>query len=316
MKIAMLTTWDVMCGIAQNSKFLVNELCKDNDVRVFSQKNDYTDLDAINPTEFNGKEIKCWSWYGRSDKVEFDVEPVKEFKPDVIHIQYESFLWHESYLSKLKGIAPMVITHHSSCTGPGCPVSEVSANIVHDEEFPDLPNRRVIPMGIPDTFDFVDFEDTEPVMGSFGLHRNDDEYCKRAMLVASMRLSDPIHYRTHYGNSKWIPMKNLIKELQKNRMLALIYPKTEAAVSSSAACVALSTGLPVLCSNTKWFNHLKKYVHLIDTEEEMAHIVSHYMTEKDLWEDSRERARIAIEDRGWTKIGKIHECLYREMINE
>jgi len=313
--IAMLTTWDVMCGIAQNSKFLVDALCKNaNDVAVFSQKEDYSDQHAIDSTGFK-QEKKCWSWYGRSEKVEFDIEPIKEFKPDIIHIQYESFLWHESYLSKLKDIAPVVITHHSSCTGPGCPVNEAQANIVHDEDFPTMPNRRIIPMGIPDTFDFVNFEDTEPVMGSFGLHRNNDDYCKEAMALVSKALSGPIHYRTHYGNSKWVPTEELVKILQKNRMLALIYPETGAVVSSSAACVALGSGLPVLCSNTRWFKHLSKYVHLIDTVEEMAHIIGHYMVEKEFWDIARDRAMQAREERGWSKIAKQHEDLYKEILN-
>lgn len=308
MKIGMLTTWGVQCGIAQHSSFLVEALTKaGHEVQVFHQKGGVTGTDGGIITR------PCWEWYGRTNKVEFDEEALEMMKEcDVLHIQYEAFLWHQDYLPKVMKAArgPVFMTHHSSCTGPGCPVSEVKANIVHDNDFPTMQNRVVMPMGIPE-WDFVTFDQTRPTMGSFGLGRNDDEYCLEAMREASEMLADPIRYETHYGTSKWVGMLQLRDILQQHRILALIYPKVDAIVSSSAACVALATGLPVLCSNTRWFQHLRDYVHLVDSKSEMAHLIAHYMTNShNIFDMAQQRAKEAVEKRGWSKIAKMHEELY------
>lgn len=321
MKIAMLTTWNTMCGIAQNTKFLVDALMeRGHQVEVICQREPNAEV----PNWYAHVESKgvvqphpSWAWYGRDNEVWVDEEAVEKIaKCDVAHIQYESFLWHESYLLKLlsKFDGPVVITHHSSCIGPNCPVGKADANLVHSEGYK-LPRLRVIPMGIPEGYPLAKWEETYPQLGSFGLHRNDDEYCKRAMTLASEMVEDPIQYRTHYGNSKWVSMDELQKELRQSRILALIYPRTDAIVSSSAGCVALATGLPVLCSNTKWFEHLKDYVHLVDNEQEMGHIIAHYMVEKTYWDEAQHRAKKAIAERGWSKIAQKHEDLYKELIS-
>jgi len=313
LKIAMLTTWNTVCGIAQNTKFLIDALQGlGHEVQIVCQKPFGQEVDfgkGYNVT-------RGWEWYGRTNKVEVTEEAKAVVKGcDVVHVQYESFLWHESYLNGLvPNDAPLVITHHSSCTGPGCPVNRASANLVHDPEFPNLPNRRVIPMGIPDTFGFASFDETLPIVGSFGLHRNDDEFCLEATRLASEKLLTPIAYRTHYGDKEWQPTDELVKQLKECRLLVLMYPPVDAVVSSSAACFALGTGVPVVTSDTRWFKHLSKYIYFVESHSELAEIIKSFMTSKEYWELSQSNSMRAVEDRGWAKTAQKHIDVYKEIV--
>lgn len=320
MKIAFLTTWSVRCGIFSYTKFLIDSLNKlGHETFVLCQNvfGDEVDFEK----GFDGKNLvlRCWDWYGRTNKTDINIDAIVDVveECDVLHIQYESFLYHQDFFKELlkKIKIPYIITYHSSCIGPSCPTSGAFANIVHDENFPELPNRYVVPMGIPD-FGLVDSMSQYKHFGSFGLARNNDELAGKALehLSVNEKMED-VAYKTHYGSSKWIPINELVSILKQWRAIVLLYPETNAVVSSSAACVAIGTGVPVICTNTGWFNHVKDYVHLVDSNIELFYLLKKYLDgDEKWWKDSQVRAQRALNERSWKAIAKRHIYLYEKSV--
>jgi glycosyltransferase involved in cell wall biosynthesis len=77
----------------------------------------------------------------------------------------------------------------------------------------------------------------------------------------------------------------------------------------------LGVGLPIVASNTRWFKHLSDFIYLVDNEEEMAEIISGFMSSKEFWELSQSNCRKAVEQRGWSKVAATHVEMYKEIMN-
>lgn len=79
LKIAMVGVWDIPCGIATYTSFLVEELKKTpHDVRVFAEHNG-TETDDPNV-------VYCWK---RGESLRKLTKEIKAYDPDVIFIQHE-----------------------------------------------------------------------------------------------------------------------------------------------------------------------------------------------------------------------------------
>ena len=313
MKIAFLTTWNVRCGIASYTQFLTDALVKQgHEVTILCQ---YDLKDNKEDFGEGYNVVKCFEWYGMNNKVKFDIDLINKVTKgyDIFHIQYESFLYHKSYLDgifgRLTNPVQMVVTHHSSCTGSDCPV-RWSANICHDEDFPQMENRYVLPMGIPDLSPVKNIPEGN-TFGSFGLARNNDALCKQ-ILGKLNEGGFECQYETHYGSSKWVPMDELAKTIQKWRAIVLLYPPTDANVSSSAVCVAIGTGIPVICTDTRWFQHAKDFVHLITTPTELEFLLGKYLSgDEAWWADHRQKVEKALDERSWDTMAKKHIEIYQ-----
>ena len=91
MKIALISSWSVYCGIATYTYHLAEKLLKENqDVRIFAR-------DIIRGATYNTtlkklplKVIRCWS---RKKEEDFEklIKEVKRYNPDVVHVQSNIF---------------------------------------------------------------------------------------------------------------------------------------------------------------------------------------------------------------------------------
>lgn len=79
-KIAFISVWDIPCGIATYSQFLVSEMKKINpNVRVFAESHK-------DQKEDSSEVVYCWE---RGKSLNKLVASVKEYDPDLVYIQHE-----------------------------------------------------------------------------------------------------------------------------------------------------------------------------------------------------------------------------------
>lgn len=288
---------------------------------VFIVSNHYlTDDNFVFFEESDAEVDVAWEWFGRSGIEKFDKDKIRALADavDVIHIQYESFLWHHNYITydnfyDIFGDTPVVCTFHSSGIHPAWPVGKFAATIQHDIRLQSSGNRYIVPMGVPE---WEIKKETEPVLMSFGLGRNNDDFCREAIKIANEQHGTSLSYDAQYGDKKWVSESALQSRLQRARYHALIYPPVGANVSSSAVCQALATAKPVFTSQTNWFEHVRDYVHMVETPCEMAILLSTYESPAGKFLKAEQRShKDLINERGMTRIGQMHEEIYKKCIS-
>ncbi|HID42427.1 MAG TPA: glycosyltransferase [Archaeoglobaceae archaeon] len=83
MRIALVSTYGVKCGIATYTEHLAREITGDNDVVIFAE-------DCINNGQQNfNTDLKFVRCFNRNSKDTRLIEALRNFKPDVVHIQHE-----------------------------------------------------------------------------------------------------------------------------------------------------------------------------------------------------------------------------------
>jgi glycosyltransferase involved in cell wall biosynthesis len=117
MKLALVGNWKMQCGIATYSEKLWPEVAKHvGDFRLFIEKNDQ----PTSPTNVIGdiaippeRVIPCWK---RGEPLGELVKAIKEYEPDVVHIQHEFGIWPNagywlSLMSQLNDYRVFVTLH-------------------------------------------------------------------------------------------------------------------------------------------------------------------------------------------------------------
>jgi glycosyltransferase involved in cell wall biosynthesis len=92
MKIAMVTTWRTACGVAKYTEELCNELSKLCELRIFAEHTQ-KELEPINK-DANIFYKRC---YIRGGSYQEELEEILDYKPDLVHVQFESSMYSESY---------------------------------------------------------------------------------------------------------------------------------------------------------------------------------------------------------------------------
>jgi len=267
MNIGMMSTWGQHCGVFGYTEQLVDVLnANGHQVIVFGNR-PYGKRDLEKPGWSTGYQPNTGTYFdcfgtGFHPKEEqsIDVEKIKYLisddfllgKPDVFHIQYQDYLYpdkqgFDKLLSLLKGKGVrLVVTQHDSCISPNIDWGKFDVIIKHGCEFKKNEKNATMPIGIPE----IDYKplSRNKVLSSFGMGRNDNETCKKVCDRLGWT------FRFHNSQDKWVPIKELMNWLQEGDVIALIYPPTNAEVSSSALRVALGTGRPIIVSATNWFN--------------------------------------------------------------
>ena len=251
MNIGMMVTWGQHCGVFGYTQQLVDSL-KEAGHEVFTFGNypygrrtgDVADKECFG-TGFHPKE----EW-------EIDVQGISSLLSirgiKVFHLQYQDYLYPDKEglgtlldVLRLKGIKS-VVTQHDSCISPNVNWGKFDVIIRHGSEYKREGKNATMPIGIPE----IEYKPLpkNKVLSSFGMGRNDNETCKKVCDRLGWT------FRFHNSQDKWVPIKELMNWLQEGDVIALIYPPTNAEVSSSALRVALGTGRPIIVSATNWFN--------------------------------------------------------------
>ena len=92
MKIAMVSTWKAKCGVGEYCERLCNALSKDVELKIISEMTS-KELPSINP-EIVIPYVRC---YIRGGAYDGTLKNILEFNPDLVHIQFESSMYQESY---------------------------------------------------------------------------------------------------------------------------------------------------------------------------------------------------------------------------
>ncbi|PIW95118.1 MAG: hypothetical protein COZ07_08065 [Candidatus Infernicultor aquiphilus] len=217
MKIAMITTWDRQCGIAEYAKSLVSSLEKLGvDIQVFDKDN----------IEWRGLE-RC----------------------NIIHFQNQGSFWSGEWLMNvLKMLKTQnkrtIVTFHDSAVWEGFDFKNIDIAIAHREDIfknmllPKETKKITFPMGIPEI----------PVkICSFGIGRNDN--------IAVKRICDELGFGYNIP-SKWLPTKKLIEFIKSHDGVVLWYNEVGIVGSSAAARLAIACRRPLFLSNVSWFDDL------------------------------------------------------------
>jgi len=93
MKIAIVSTFRTMCGIALYTENLVNELSKLTELKVFAEileppQTEIGPIDANIKINFE----RCWNRYRHFEDLE---KKIIEYSPDIVHIQFVAGLFNE-----------------------------------------------------------------------------------------------------------------------------------------------------------------------------------------------------------------------------
>ncbi|MCK9461608.1 MAG: hypothetical protein M0R80_18420 [Proteobacteria bacterium] len=225
MKIGVVTTWNVKCGIAEYSRDLIYSLIGYGaDVRVIA----IGDKERIYPDE---------------DFVKRQ-EPIDLRGLDILHIQNQGSFWSKEWLegllekAKIRGIKT-IVTFHDSAVWDGFDFSNIDEIIVHREEILPLRERRILGMGMIDI----------PVqICSFGIGRNDN----RAIQEMCYRLG--FKYNIYDPKDEWLSEAELMNNLKKNDAIVLWYGEVGIVGCSAGIRTAISSRRPVFISSVRWFD--------------------------------------------------------------
>lgn len=259
MKIALVSTFGIKCGIAQYTRELVEALKLQGlnptiIANIPSNKN-IQDHQVFPDDGFNVH--RCWSVEGWSNEIKApDITEVF----DVYHVQYESFLygdtWFPSWVRSLmlRG-AKFIITYHSSGRSPLHPVDCFDLGICHNKEtYNSIQTKFKMLMELPCQY-------RKPKIATFGLGRSNVEWITQACNELGYEFVNLIRAT----GDNWTSIDGLIDDLRACDAIVLPYHPVGAYVSSSAVKTALATYRPVIVSKTSWFSSLSSdYVYKHD----------------------------------------------------
>jgi glycosyltransferase involved in cell wall biosynthesis len=93
MKVAIVSTFRTMCGIALYTENLVNDLSKLTELKIFAEllETPQTEKEALNKDIHIDFE-RCWSRYRHFEELE---KKIIDYSPDIVHVQFVAGLFNE-----------------------------------------------------------------------------------------------------------------------------------------------------------------------------------------------------------------------------
>lgn len=255
MRVGILTSWRVPCGVYQYSARLADALAAQPDTEVVilaGRADEHRSVPEESTHEVYDGAAAIGLW--RDDKEYYlSIDGILGMDLDVIHVQYQSMLFDQWSLAELalrfKGI--MAITFHDNCQRPDFPYDSFNLHFSHRWNI-GPPSIQVMPFGI---------ENRPPVVRTFGLGRTRSDYirpiCERNGWVFETIAS---HEPIHGGGQAWLPHNELIDWLRGADAIVLWYDDNGMAGSSQAVRTAIASRRPVITNDTTWFEDLPKKI--------------------------------------------------------
>jgi hypothetical protein len=253
MNIAMLTTWNSACGIAEYSRNLVDEFLATkevNNIILFTNQPE-TSLEARPRLEV--VPIFGVHWWGEEPKID-----IKKFAKawyffvkdhgdiDVLFIQYQSSLYEsEGFNWLLQNVkCPIVITYHDSTVNSKHIFPEKVSSIVHNE---DIQAEHYIPFPTIETI---------PLVFSFGMGRNDYNFIEQVCIKLG------VSFVGHDSRkSGWLNENQLFMAMKQADAIVLWYNDVPLKGQSAALRTAISSHRPVIVNDIGWFANAPRFVH-------------------------------------------------------
>jgi hypothetical protein len=248
-RVGILTSWRVPCGIYQHSARLADALHvighepvilagRADEGRSYAEESEHEVHDVA--------QIGLW----RDDGCySLDTDRILSLELDVLHVQFENMLFNQEPLEDLarRFPGPTAITYHDSCLRPDFPHGAFDLRFSHRENVGAGP-IEVIPFGI---------EDRPPVVRTFGLGRTRSDLlrplCERnGWIFETVATHEPIRG----GGQEWRTHQELIAWLRGADVIVLWYDDNAMAGSSQAVRTAMAARRPVFTNDVKWFEDL------------------------------------------------------------
>jgi hypothetical protein len=242
MNIAMLTTWNSACGIAEYSRHLVNEWDKmGHNILLLTNKPEtglYAHPRLVVAPVFGVH------WWGEDSNFYFEKawDAMNEFERkfgsiDILYIQYQSSLYEVHGFNRfLSGVKiKIIMTQHDSSLNARHHFDLASTIIVH--------NQNLIGHYIP--FPTID---TIPSVFSFGMGRNDYEFIGKVCNELGIKF-------TGYDARKqgWLDENLLFVAMKNADAIVLWYNDVNIKGQSAALRTAISSHRPVIVNDIGWF---------------------------------------------------------------
>lgn len=252
MRVGLLTSWRVPCGVGQYSARLADALARLPDVDpviLAGRADEHRSVPEESEHEVHdAAKIGLWRDDGAYS---MRINDIAALELDVIHVQYQSMLFQQPCLARLasrfRGEGPMAITFHDNCQRPDFPYPIFDLQFSHRWNI-GPPNVEVIPFPV---------EERPLVVRSFGLGRTRDDYvgpicARRGWVFESAASHEPIHG----GGQAWRTHEDLIAWLRGADAIVLWYDDNGMAGSSQAVRTAMAARRPVITNDTTWFSDM------------------------------------------------------------
>lgn len=253
MKIAYLSTYNQVCGIADYTASLVKHIPAEHEVKIIAPKltGVHHSVRPVGPEDSRVHRLfNATIWDGI---VSVDVDEIVKIAEwaDVFHIQYQDALYHHEWfypvIDRLRGKTKLYVTLHDNCLGKIYPMFPMFNKVLtmKPEVKSQVPQAELIGMPI---------YENKPVIKGFGLGRSKHDNIKR--------ICDELGYIYEYvkAEDKWMPIKELMTWLRDSDGIVLYYDEVGTAGSSAGARTALSTRRPVFLNRVTWFNDIPEDV--------------------------------------------------------
>lgn len=285
LKVGLLTSWNIRCGVASYSRHLVNALSRRDDVEisVFGSANP----DPVVPFEDYAQPVFNVAHWNDYTSDEFDIETILNADLDVLHIQYIAWFYNREklleLLSRFKGLK--VLTFHDNALLDSEVIAACDRLITHREDIGEQA-RYLMPFGI---------ENRRPVVKTFGLGRSD--------LATIKACCDNLEYEVEhsFASDKWLSDEDLHNWLRDSDAIVLFYPEDKRAGTSQAARTALATRRPVIVNDVTWFKDVEG-VHKIASAAELQDKLFELLDNPTIAEAS------------WHTLAQAHTELYKGLL--
>lgn len=281
MRIGILTSWRVPCGIYQYSARYADALEQigHGPVILAGRADEHRSVpEESTHSVFNVAKIGLW----RDDQqYNLDIDWITRLGLDAIHVQYQSMLFSQQALAEMcmAYSGPVAITYHDNCQRGDFPYHSFSNHFTHRRNV-GPPQAKVIPFGI---------EVRPPIVRTFGLGRTRSDIIgsicnNNGWVFEDIATHEPIHG----GGQRWRSHDELIEWLRGADVIVLWYDDVAQAGSSQAARTALASCRPVVTNDTTWFSdlpasisnhHYNKVHNVIELEDTLFDILHphHYV---------------------------------------
>ena len=92
MRVGVVTTWKIPCGVGKYTEQLCNELLDKVELKIFAEKTS-NELEPLDPN----KNIPYERCYVRGESYSELLQKISDYNPDIVHIQFETSMFQETY---------------------------------------------------------------------------------------------------------------------------------------------------------------------------------------------------------------------------
>src|SRR5437763_10777948 len=225
--LGLLTTWNTRCGIAEYSRYIVEQLQKRDDVHV-------TVFGSINHGEYKLRDEEDFVvptfdmalWANGSDR--FLIDNILECDIDVLHIQYQMLFYNPPLFEELIRRFPgrTVITYHDNDFPPNFPYEQIDFRYTH---------RLGVGMGKCHEIAHG-LENRRPVVKTFGRGRS------RADIIGAICERNGWDFQAFFGGTSkaCLETPDLYRWLRDSDAVPLWYDEAARTATNGSAPIAIS----------------------------------------------------------------------------